>query len=76
MNTIDRSRVASELLVTFAGVGRSEFMETLHPVFMQRFAGGEHGLLQERCVAFVSGQQIAATGRRRITSNMQCRLHG
>ena len=73
--TIDRCSVARELLVTFAGVGRSQFMETLQPVFMQRFAGGEYGLLQEHGVAFVSGQQVAAAGRRRMTSNLQCRFH-
>lgn len=43
--TIDRCDVASELFVTLAGVGRSQFMETLQPVFMQRFGGGEHGPL-------------------------------
>jgi len=37
--TIDRSGVASELLVTLAGVGRSQFMKALQAVFMQRFAG-------------------------------------
>ena len=75
VTTIDRCGVASELLVTFAGVGRSQFMETLQPVFMQRVAGGEYGLLQERGVAFVAGQQVAATGRRCMTSQLQRRLH-
>ena len=32
--TIDRCSVARELLVTFAGVGRAQFMKTLQPVFM------------------------------------------
>ncbi|ANJ58382.1 hypothetical protein PMA3_25700 [Pseudomonas silesiensis] len=49
--TIDWCGVASELFVTLAGVGRSQFMKALQPVFMQRFAGGKHGLLQERGVA-------------------------
>ncbi|KPU60973.1 hypothetical protein AN403_5113 [Pseudomonas fluorescens] len=75
VTTIDRSRVASELLVTFAGVGRSQFMKTLQPVFMQRFTGGKYGLLQERGVAFVSGQQVAAAGRRCLTSKQQRRFH-
>ncbi|MNT86719.1 hypothetical protein D3C72_2270400 [compost metagenome] len=73
--TIDRCGVARELLVTLAGVGRAQFMKALQPVFMQRFAGGEHGLLQERGVAFVSGQQVAAAGRCRMTSKLQRRLH-
>lgn len=73
--TIDRCGVASELFVTLAGVGRSQFMKTLQSLFMQYFAGGEHGLLQEHGVAFVSGQQVAATGRRRMTSQLQRRLH-
>ncbi len=60
--TIDRCGVASELFVTLAGVGRAQLMKALQPVFMQRFAGREHGLLQERGVAFVSGQQVAAMG--------------
>ena len=55
MATIEWCRVPSELFVALAGVGRSQFMKTLQPVFMQRFSGGEHGLLQERGVAFVSG---------------------
>lgn len=38
--TIDLCRVASELLVTFAGVGRAQFMEALQPVFMQRLRAG------------------------------------
>jgi hypothetical protein len=38
--TIDRGGVARELFVTLAGVGRSQFMETLQPLFMQRLAGG------------------------------------
>ena len=42
--TIDRRGVPRELLVTLAGVGRSQFMKTLQLLFMQRFAGGEHGL--------------------------------
>jgi len=71
---IDRCSVARELFVTLAGVGRSQFMKTLQPVFMQRFAGGEYGLLQERGVAFVSGQQVAAAGRRRMTSQLQGRF--
>ena len=37
---IDRCGVARELLVTLAGVGCSQFMETLQPLFMQRLAGG------------------------------------
>ena len=37
--------VARELLITLAGVSCSQFMETLQPVFMQRFAGGEYDLL-------------------------------
>ena len=73
--TIDRCRVASELFVTLAGVGRSQFMKAFQPLFMQRFAGGEHGLLQECGVAFVSGQQVAAAGWRRMTSQLQRRLH-
>lgn len=75
VTTIDRSRVASELLVTFAGVGRAQFMKTLQPLFIQRFAGGEHGLLQERGVTFVSDQQVAAMGRRRMTGQLQGRFH-
>ena len=75
LSTIDRCGVASELFVTFAGVGRSQFMETLQPLCMQRLAGGEHSLLQERDIAFVSGQQVAAAGRRRMTSQLQRRLH-
>lgn len=67
VTVIDRCRVSSDLLVTLAGVGRSQFMKTLHSVFMQRFAGGEHGLLQECGVAFVVGQQVAAASRRHIT---------
>lgn len=66
--TIDRCGVARELFVTLAGVGRAQFMKALQAVFMQRFAGGEHGLLQERGVAFVSGEQVAATGWRGMTS--------
>ena len=66
--TIDWCGVASELFVTLAGVGCAQFMKALQSVFMQRFSGGEYGLLQERCVAFVSGQQVAAAGRRRLTS--------
>ena len=73
--TVDRCGVARELLVTLAGVGRAQFMKTLQLLFMQRFAGGEHGLLQERCVSFVSGQQVAAAGRCRMTSKLQRRLH-
>ncbi|MNJ69282.1 hypothetical protein D3C77_656140 [compost metagenome] len=72
---IDRCGVARELLVTFAGVGRSQFMKTLQPVFMQRFARGEHGLLQECGVAFVAGQQVAAAGWRCLTSKLQCGFH-
>jgi hypothetical protein len=68
--TIDRGGVARELLITLAGVGRSQVMKTLQPLFMQRFAGGEHALLQERGVAFVSGQQVAAAGRRRISGEL------
>jgi len=71
---IDRCGVASELLITLAGVGRLQFMKALQSVFMQRFAGGKHGLLQERGVAFVSGQQVAAASRRRMTSQLQRRL--
>ena len=37
---IDGCGVARELFVTLAGVSRSQFMKTLHPLFMQRFAGG------------------------------------
>ena len=73
--TIEWCRVASELFVALAGVGRAQFMKALQPVFMQYFAGGEYGLLQELCVAFVSGQQVAAAGRRRMTSQLQRRLH-
>ena len=73
--TIDWCRVARELLITLAGVGRSQFMKALQPVFMQRFAGGEHSLLQEFGVAFVAGQQVATAGRRRMTSQLQRRLH-
>ncbi|MND90143.1 hypothetical protein D3C80_822190 [compost metagenome] len=73
--TIDRCGVARELFVTLAGVGRSQFMETLQPVFMQRFTGGEYSPMQKRGVAFVSGQQVAAAGRRRMTSQLQRRLH-
>lgn len=60
--TIDRGGMARDLLVTLASVGRSQFMKTLQSVFMQRFAGREHGLLQEYGVALVSGQQVAAAG--------------
>ena len=73
--TIDWCSVAHELFVTLAGVGRAQFMETLQAVFMQCFAGREYGLMQERGVAFVSGQQVAAAGRRCLTSQLQCRLH-
>ena len=62
---IEGGGVARELLVTLAGVGRSQFMKAFNPLFMQRCAGGAHGLLQEQGVAFVSGQQVAAAGRRR-----------
>ena len=62
---IDGGGVARELLVTLAGVGRAQFMKALQPLFMQRVAGGSHGLLQEQGVAFASGQQVAAAGRRR-----------
>ncbi len=72
---IDGGGVARELFVTLAGVGRAQFMKALQSQFMQRFAGGSHGLLQEEGVAFVSGQQVAATGRRRLTSPLQRRLH-
>jgi hypothetical protein len=75
VTTIDRCGVASELFVSLAGVGCSQFMKALQPVFMQRFAGGEYGLLQEYGVAFVSGQQVAAAGRRRMTSQLQRRFH-
>ena len=73
--TIDWCGVASELFVTLAGIGRSQFMKALQPLFMQHFAGGEYGLLQEYGVAFVAGQQVAAMGRRRMTSQLQRRLH-
>lgn len=36
---LDRSGVPSEQLVTFASVGRSQFMKSLQPLFMQYFAG-------------------------------------
>ncbi|MNC56452.1 hypothetical protein D3C75_1060500 [compost metagenome] len=68
VTTIDWCRVASELFVALAGVGRSQFMETLQPVFMQYFTGGKYIPMQKRGVAFVSGQQVAAAGRRRMTS--------
>ena len=55
LSSIDRCSVPGELLVTLAGVGRSQFMETFQPVFMQSFTGREDGLLQEHGVAFVSG---------------------
>lgn len=58
--TIDRCDMARELFVTLAGVGRSQFMETLQPVFMQRFTGGEYIPMQKRGVCFVSTQQVAA----------------
>ncbi|MNC75180.1 hypothetical protein D3C75_1266700 [compost metagenome] len=54
--TIDWCGVPRELFVALAGVGCSQFMETLQPLFMQCFSGGEHGLLQKRGVAFVAGQ--------------------
>lgn len=72
---IDRCGVAAELLVTLAGVGCPQFMKTLQLLLMQRFSGREHGLLQERGVAFVSGKQVAAAGRCRMTSKLQRRLH-
>ena len=37
---IDGGGVARELLVTLAGVGRSQFMKALQSLFMQRFTGG------------------------------------
>lgn len=37
---IDWCCVARELLITLAGVSRAQFMETLQPVCMKRFAGG------------------------------------
>src|SRR3546814_1955246 len=49
--------------------------KTLQPVCMQRIAGGEHGLLQERGVAFVAGQQVAATGWRCLTSQLRSEEH-
>ena len=73
--TIDRCGVARELFVTFAGVGRSQFMETLQSLFMQYVAGGEHGLLQERGVAFVSVQQVVAAGWLCLTSQPQRRFY-
>ena len=63
VTTIDRCGMASELLVTLTGVGRSKFMKTLQPQVMEHLAGGKHSLLQERSIALVLGQQIAATGR-------------
>ncbi|KTC24466.1 hypothetical protein AO392_22590 [Pseudomonas putida] len=67
VTAIDWCGVASELLITLAGVSRTQFMETLQPVPMKCFAGGENCQLQECGVAFVAGQQIAAMARRRIT---------
>ncbi|MNH27520.1 hypothetical protein D3C79_876360 [compost metagenome] len=67
---IDRCGVARELLVPFAGVGCAQFMKTLQPVCMQRFAGGEHCLVQKYGVAFVSGQQVAAAGWRCLTNQL------
>lgn len=64
VTTSDRCGMTGELLVTLAGVGRAQFMKSLQSVFMQRFAGGKHGLFQEHGVAFVSGQQVAAAGWR------------
>ena len=43
---IDGGGVARELFVTLAGVGRAQFMKAFNPLFMQRFAGGSHGLVQ------------------------------
>ena len=40
VTAIDRRGVASELLITLAGVGRSQFMETLQSLFMQYVASG------------------------------------
>ncbi|MNY81648.1 hypothetical protein D3C86_2233130 [compost metagenome] len=40
VTTVDGGGVARELFVTLAGVGRSQFMKTFKPLFMQRFAGG------------------------------------
>ena len=62
--------VTSELFVAFTGIGRSQFMKALQSLFIQRFTGGAHGLLHERGVVFVSGQQVAAAGRRRIPSEL------
>ena len=72
VTTIDRCGVASELFVTLAGVSCSQFMETLQPVCMQRFTGGEYSPMQKRGVGFVSGQQVAAAGRLCLTSKLQC----
>jgi hypothetical protein len=71
VTTIDRSGVARELFVTLAGVGCTQFMKTLQPVFMQRFAGEEHGLLQERGVAFVSATMIAFSPEKLVPENWQ-----
>ncbi len=54
VTTIDWCGVARELLIALAGVSRAQFMEPLQPVFMQHFAGLEHGLMQECGVAFVA----------------------
>lgn len=75
VTTIDWCGVTCELLVMLAGVGRSQLMQTLQPMFIQRFTGGEHALLHKRGVAFVAGQQVAAAGRRRLTSQLQRRFH-
>lgn len=61
--TIDWGSMARELLVSLASVGCSQFMKAFPPLFMQYFAGRAHGLLQERGVAFISGQQIVAASR-------------
>jgi hypothetical protein len=71
----DRGGVSRELFVSLAGVGRSQFVKALQPVFMQSLAGGENGFLQERGVAFVSGQQVAAAGWRCLTSQLQGHFH-
>ena len=75
VTTIDWCGVACELLIAIAGVSSAQFMESFQPVFMQSFAGWEHGLLQECGVAFVAGQQVAASGRRRITRKLERRVN-
>lgn len=70
--TVDGRGMMGDLLIAFARIGRSQFVEAFEVVLMEDLPCGANDSLLEIEVAFIRCKQVAATIWRDLEGECQC----